>query len=91
MLRTTRYTVRGVRAANRELNGWVAAVILLMVLLAVGVFVLLWFLVPAVIGGMVWVCGAVAGTFSERGGSARRRGALIASWPWRGLQRAIGE
>lgn len=91
MLRTTRYTVRGVRRANRELNGWVAAAILLMVLLAVGALVVLWFLVPAVIGGVVWSGGALAGTVSERGEPMRRRGARIASWPWRGLQRVIGE
>jgi hypothetical protein len=73
------------------LNGWVSAAILLMVLLAVGVLVVLWFLVPAVIGGVVWIYGVLAGIVSERGEPAKRRGAAIAGAPWRGLQRAIGE
>lgn len=61
---------------------------ILAALLIVGAaIVLATFLVPALLGGLVWIVGL--GTGGDGGLRLRRRGAHIAWWPWRKLSRVI--
>lgn len=83
-MRVIRRTYRATRGAERELESWAAIAIIACVLIVAFAVVLATFLIPAVIGGVVWVSGLVGG--SEQ---TKVKGAHIAGWPWRGLTRAI--
>lgn len=83
-MRVMRRTYRAARGAERELEGWAAIGILACLLIIAFAVVLATFLIPAAVGGVVWLAGLLGG--SDR---TKLRGARIAGWPWCGLSRAI--
>jgi hypothetical protein len=86
-MRPIRRAVRVTRGAERELEGWAVAGILACLLVVALAVTLAVFLIPAMVGLIVWLTGLASG--GERGLRLKRRGGHIAWWPWRQLSKAI--